>query len=50
MVVETTGLEQGKNLAVVSSKSYWLDSYLYKEMIGLRVDMTNLERKKERLR
>ena len=46
MVVETTGLEQGKNLAVVSSKSYWLDSYLYKEMIGLRVDMTNLERKK----
>ena len=46
MVVETTGLEYEKNVAIISSKAYWIDDYLYKEMIGLRVKMTDLERKK----
>lgn len=45
-VVETTGLSQGENNAIVSTKSGWADEYPYNEVIGLRVKMEDKELKK----
>ena len=45
-VVETTGLNPSENVAVIASKVYWVDNSIYDEMIGLRVKLTEKERKK----
>lgn len=45
-IVETTGLEPGQNLSIIANKNYWLSDSIYKEMIGLRVKMTDSQRKK----
>lgn len=45
-VVETTGLEAGNNPAIIGAKESWNNRFYYKEVVGLRVKMTDLERKK----
>lgn len=45
-VIETTGLMNGPNLSILSAKDYWSKSYPYKEIIGLRVDLDEIQRKK----
>ncbi len=43
--IEATGLNEGENLSAVFNSSYWIDSSTYKEVIGLRVKMTDAERR-----
>lgn len=43
--IEATGLEGGKNLSKIFDRSYWATNDVYDEVIGLRVKMTEAERK-----
>lgn len=46
MIAETTGLNPDCNLSVIDSKRYWASSIPYASMVGLRVRVTERERKK----
>lgn len=43
--IEATGLEPGDNTSKIFDRSYWGDNSVYDEVIGLRVKMTEEERK-----
>ncbi|MBE6136807.1 MAG: hypothetical protein E7176_00220 [Erysipelotrichaceae bacterium] len=43
--IEATGLEPGDNLSKVFNRAYWGNNSVYDEVIGLRVKMTEDERK-----
>lgn len=43
--VEATGLEEGENLSEVFHRGYWAESDPFTEVIGLRVSMTESERR-----
>lgn len=43
--IEATGLESGANLAKPFNKNYWMNKTVFKEMMALRVKMTESEKK-----
>ncbi len=43
--VEATGLNEGSNKAIITSRAYWTEKNPFSEVIGLRVNMTESERK-----
>lgn len=43
--IEATGLNEGENLSAIFSTDYWIDDNTYKEVIGLRVKMTDEQRR-----
>lgn len=45
-VIETTGLNQIDNFTIIDTKQSWINRSLFDEVIGLRVRMTEKERKK----
>lgn len=42
--IEATGLNEGENLSAIFNSNYWINDSVYKEVIGLRVKMTDEQR------